>query len=174
MAHKIFIASASESKPLATAIAQELARAGYQPLRWWQEIPSGSITIDHLAEIAKSVNGAVFLLTSVDKTWYRDEVSEGPRDNVILEYGLFVAHHGRSRTLIITDPKTKLPSDISGVNYERNLEDVSTVAEQTVKFFERGGRLTRFYRRLGRSARCRSCRFGSADDVSSPCKLAST
>jgi hypothetical protein len=133
----IFIGSASESKELASAIAKALADAGHRPLRWWLEFPPGSITIDRLMEIAASADGAAFLLTSTDRTWYRQEVSGSPRDNVILEYGLFVARNGRQRTLILTEQGTKLPSDILGITSEKILEDAQTVAERTVEHFNR-------------------------------------
>jgi Predicted nucleotide-binding protein containing TIR-like domain/Histidine-specific methyltransferase, SAM-dependent len=138
MAQKsIFIASANESRPLAAKIGQGLADAGYRPLRWWQEFPAGSLTIDRLLEIAESSDGAAFLLTAVDKTWYRQELSGSPRDNVILEYGIFVARNGRQRTLMLTEPATKLPSDVAGINYERILDDVQSVVERTVEHFDR-------------------------------------
>ncbi len=138
MAQKsIFIGSASESKKVAMAIAQALADVGYRPLRWWQEFPPGSITIDRLTEICASADGAVFLLTEVDRTWYRQEISGTPRDNAILEYGMFVGRHGRQRTLILSEPTTRLPSDIAGITFERIIDDLPTVAERTVEHFDR-------------------------------------
>jgi len=62
VARKIFVGSSSESLEIAKAIAQELARKDYIPLRWWNEFPAGSITIDRLLEVAGEVDGAVFVL----------------------------------------------------------------------------------------------------------------
>jgi len=138
MAQKsIFIASAGESKLLAAKIGQGLANAGYRPLRWWQEFPAGSLTLDRLVEIAESADGAAFLLTAADRTWYRQEAVGSPRDNVILEYGMFVARQGRRRTLMLTEPGVKLPSDVAGITYERILDDVPSVVERTVEHFDR-------------------------------------
>lgn len=138
MAQKsIFIGSATESKELAAKIAQSLADAGYRPLRWWKEFPPGSLTLDRLLEIAEDTDGAAFLFTAADHTWYRGEHSNAPRDNVILEFGLFVARNGRERTLMLTEPGTRLPSDVAGITYERIIEDVQTVAERTVEHFNR-------------------------------------
>jgi len=132
----IFIGSASESKELAATIARALADAGFEPLRWWQVFPPGSVTLDRLNQIAEKVDGAVFVFTSVDKTWYREELSSSPRDNVVLEYGLFVAHLGRERTLLLKDQEARLPSDINAITYEKIIEDSSTVAERSVRHFE--------------------------------------
>lgn len=138
MAQKsIFIGSATESKPLAAKIGQGLADIGYRPLRWWKEFPPGSLTLDRLLEIAQDVDGAVFLFTAADHTWYRGLLSESPRDNVILEYGMFVAHHGRERTLMLTEPGIKLPSDVIGITYASIIEDEESVVERTVRHFVR-------------------------------------
>jgi predicted nucleotide-binding protein len=112
----IFIGSASESLEIAKAIAQALAESDYRSLRWWQEFPAGSITLDRLLELSKSVDGAVFLCTGLDKRWYRQELSQVPRDNLILEYGIFVTRLGRERTLVLKDSDTRLPSDIAAIS----------------------------------------------------------
>ena len=66
-----FVGSAAETKDEAANIARALADSGYRPLRWWLEFPLGSITLDRLLEIAKEeADGAVFLFTSADKSWY--------------------------------------------------------------------------------------------------------
>jgi len=132
----IFIGSATEDKEAAATIARALADNGYKPRRWWEDFPAGSITLDRLLEIAKKVDGAVFLFTGVDKTWYREKVSGTPRDNVILEYGIFVAQLGRERTIVLKDPRARLPSDIAPITYGKIVEDISTVAEKTVQHFD--------------------------------------
>ena len=133
----IFVGSAAETKELAASVARALADKGYRPLRWWLEFPAGSITLDRLLEIAKEeADGAVFLFTSVDKTWYRGESLSSPRDNVVLEYGMFVANLGRKRTLILKDEGARLPSDITAITFVKIIDDVATVAERTVRHFD--------------------------------------
>lgn len=138
MAQKsIFIASARETQETAAEIARALADGGYRPLRWWQQFPPGSITLDRLREIAKlEADAAVFLLTKVDETWYREKSSGTPRDNVVLEFGLFVSALDRDRALILSDG-ARLPSDIEGITQERMVQDTSTVAERVVTHFDR-------------------------------------
>src|SRR5262249_42020087 len=136
MAQKsIFIASAAESKPVAVAIAQELAKNGYTPLRWWNEFPAGSLTIERLLEIAKTVDGAVFICSALDKIWYRANVTAVPRDNVIVEYGIFLASLGLKRALLLKDDAAKLPSDLLAISYETLIADLATVAERVLSHF---------------------------------------
>jgi uncharacterized SAM-dependent methyltransferase len=138
MAHKsIFIASASESKQVANIIARELERRGYRPMSWWKEFPPGSITIERLMEIARRVDGAIFICSGIDKAWYRSDTVSMPRDNIILEFGMFIQSLGLKRTLLLKDEGTKLPTDLHSVAYENLLEDISTVAEKVADHFDR-------------------------------------
>jgi predicted nucleotide-binding protein len=79
---KIFIGSSVEGKPQANDIAEALVSAGYfEPIRWWEEFGAGSITIEVLSERSKNCDGAIFLMTPDDMTWYRGEEKNPPRDN---------------------------------------------------------------------------------------------
>jgi predicted nucleotide-binding protein len=53
----------------------------------------------------------------VDLTTSRDEHKPSPRDNVLLELGLFLGRLGRQQTFIVYDRSAnlKLPSDLAGV-----------------------------------------------------------
>lgn len=133
----IFIGSSTESKSRAASVAQGLADAGYQPLRWWNEFPAGSITLLRLLELAKQVDGAAFLFSADDRIWYRGDATDSPRDNVVFEYGVFVAALGKDRTLILRDSTVKLPSDISTITYLPTSEDIETLKERTVAHFTR-------------------------------------
>jgi hypothetical protein len=133
---RIFIGSAWETRDVAAQIARKLADSDqFEPLRWWEQFPLGSLTLDQLRAVAQGqVDGAVLLLTRVDKTWYREKSSEAPRDNVVLEFGLFVQALDRDRTIVLSDG-ARLPSDIAGITYERLTEDVSTAAERVLNHF---------------------------------------
>jgi hypothetical protein len=133
---RIFIGSASESKVLAKAIAQQLAADGYAPVRWWEEFPPGAVTLDRLLELARSVEGAVFLCTSVDKSWYHDQLHDTPRDNLLFEYGMFVATLGRHKTVAVVDHNTKMPSDCAAITHSLVTPDISSLAERIVAHFD--------------------------------------
>src|SRR6185295_16161042 len=112
---RIFIGSSKENKHIAESLAQDLADKGYDPRRWWHDFPPGSVTLDRLAEIAKSVDGAVFVCGKDDKTWYRGLTTDTPRDNIVLEFGMFVVILGRRRTIVVHEEGTRLPSDLDGI-----------------------------------------------------------
>lgn len=142
----IFIGSALESQETAAAIARGFAAKGYKPLRWWQEFPAGEFTFDTLEKLAGSVDGAIFVCSADDKVWYRGKEDREPRDNVILEYGLFVSRLGRQRTLIVKGDGVKLPSDLLGLGYHNLSKDLPGVVELAVQHFD-----TAFYYRRSAS-----------------------
>jgi len=136
----IFIGSASDSRPrgMAERVVEALAAAGYVPLPWWhgEVFKLGDYTLERLRQLASRVDGAVFICTSDDKRWYRDEQSDVPRDNVVLEYGLFVATLGFDRAIIVTERNTRLPSDVRGITYALATPDVGSMLDQIVKHFD--------------------------------------
>jgi hypothetical protein len=135
---KIFIGSARESEPLAQIIAKQLSDSGYfNPLRWWDLFKAGSVTLDRLLEIAEGVDAAIFLFTADDRTISRKQLNHTARDNVILEYGVFVKKLGRHRTLILRHSKVRLPADIHAINCMEIKDDLATVAYETEMHFRR-------------------------------------
>lgn len=133
MKYKVFIGSATESHPLAARIARELSESNrYEPIRWWDAFEVGESIYDALHRIATGVDAAVFVLSADDKTWYRGREKDAPRDNVILEWGLFSAFLGRKRTIMVVGNGVHLPSDVSGIVYVPLAGDESTTAEQVV------------------------------------------
>lgn len=141
----IFIGSASESKPLARKVEKALSSGGYRTRTWWNEFPPGSVTLDRLARLAKEVDGAVFIFQGTEKAWYTSSHGTSgakrrvklaiPRDNVVLEYGLFAGYVGRERAVVFRGPKVKLPSDLNGVTYA-NLNP-KTIGQQALEHFNR-------------------------------------
>ena len=130
----IFIGSAKETVGVAKKVAQVLGEHQYNPVRWWTAFEPNSITIDALANLARHVDGAVFLFTGLDKTWYHGSEVMSPRDNVNLEYGLFVGTLG---VLILKDDDSKLPSDLAPITFAKMGEDIDAVPEQTLLYFDR-------------------------------------
>lgn len=128
----IFIASSREAQETAKLLAQELAAHKYRPIRWWTAFKLGDFTFSRLREIAKTVDCAVFLITPDDKKWYRDDSVSSPRDNVVLEFGLFAARLDLDRCLLIRSPSAQLPTDLHGVTYLELQDDVTSVGEKLV------------------------------------------
>ena len=131
----IFIGSSNEKKEIASLIARRLSEQGFEPMRWWMEFPLGSITIDRLIEVSSEAQGAVFVFGDDDKLWYRGEEIGAPRDNVLLEYGMFLSKHGRNNVIIVKDKDVKLPTDVNGLTYLPLSDDVESMAENIVLHF---------------------------------------
>jgi predicted nucleotide-binding protein len=93
---KIFLASSQESLPDLRQLAHQLAAMGHSPLPWDspEVFMPGTYTLDGIIEISRDVDAAIFIFAEDDKIWYRTSELRQPRDNVLIEYGLFAGHSG--------------------------------------------------------------------------------
>ena len=75
---------------------------------------------------------SILVLTPDDVTNSRGTEQNSPRDNVLLELGLFLGHLGRARTFVVLDPNAvKIPTDLAGVTlatYSGSREDGNLIA----------------------------------------------
>lgn len=113
----VFIGSSAEGHHVATAIQQNLQYCA-EPEVWSQGgfgLMGG--TLDSLVKKLDEIDFAVLVLTADDLVDSRGELKPAPRDNVLLELGLFIGGLGRERTYMVCDRsvKLKLPSDLAGV-----------------------------------------------------------
>lgn len=118
---KIFIGSSKESLGLAKKVAMIVETVGHTPIMWNSTgvfLPGNTI-IESLENIADSVDAAIFIFSPDDKVWYRNGVFDQPRDNVILEYGIFSGRLGRKRVIICNFGKIKFATDMAGINTVR-------------------------------------------------------
>jgi hypoxanthine phosphoribosyltransferase len=117
MQMKIFIGSSKEAIGPLGWVAECLEKAGHEPLRWDKEslFPLGEYTFTRLIEISKTIDAAIFIFSEDDRTWYRDERKKQPRDNVLLEYGLFAGQSGPRKTIICREGNPKIPTDLLGI-----------------------------------------------------------
>jgi predicted nucleotide-binding protein len=126
---RVFIGSSNEArKNLAEPVADFLAKEGYTVERWWELFRPGRYTISDLIRCAKDVDAAIFVFSADDYVSSREAKVTQPRDNVLLEWGLFVGLLGPERTLVIAAPDVKLPSDISGLTVIRMQGDIQATA----------------------------------------------
>lgn len=128
----IFIGSSSEAYSVAEAVGRELSSADFDVRLWNQAFQSGDITIEALDRIAKECFGAIFIFAKDDGLEFRGEKKNVTRDNVILEYGLFLAHLGRAKTMALIEDGVKRPSDFVGVTdkiFKRSYLHFSEVVE---------------------------------------------
>jgi predicted nucleotide-binding protein len=120
----VFLASSTESLDRLREVASWLEASGADVLPW--DAPHlfqlGENTLDALVRISKSVDAAVFIFGEDDKIWYRSDTLQQPRDNVLIEYGLFVGVLGPKRAIIAKSGSPKTASDLHGLT----CVDVST------------------------------------------------
>ena len=113
----IFIGSSKDGLSIAEAIQLNLDHSCEVTI-WSQGVFGlGQGSLESLVDRLDSFDFAIIVLTPDDVTISRDHVETSPRDNVLLELGLFIGALGRKRTFIVYDRnnKIKLPTDLAGV-----------------------------------------------------------
>ena len=84
------------------------------------EQPIGHTIIDKFEEHADEAGFAIILLTGDDigaPKDQKDNLQPRARQNVILEFGYFLAELGRKRIGVLYEESVELPSDIKGLEY---------------------------------------------------------
>jgi hypothetical protein len=115
---RTFIVSATESQDVVEVLSECLNKVSdvvpwHLPSNW----AVGTFVLENLLEHARRYDFAIIVFGVTDKVISRKQQSYAPRDNVIFEAGLFMAHLGRHRTFIVA-PKAKglkVLSDLAGL-----------------------------------------------------------
>ena len=114
---KVFLASSTESIEDLQEIASWLEELGHEPMAW--DMPTlflpGDNTFSKLIEISKRVDAAVFIFSEDDIVWYRTDTLLQPRDNVLIEYGLFAGALGQKRAIICRKGQPRSATDLQGI-----------------------------------------------------------
>ena len=85
---------------------------------WTDAFHLGKTTVEGLEDALARHSFAVLIATADDLTRSRGNAKMSPRDNVILEFGLFVGRLRRDRAFLLveeTDKPIKIPTDLLGV-----------------------------------------------------------
>lgn len=134
---QVFIGSSSEGKLVAEALQAQLL-AHCEVVLWDQGVfVPGRYTLENLIGIAHRSDFAVLVATPDDMRESRGLTTAVPRDNVILEFGLFAGVLGRERTLVLATDGALLPSDTLGLtrltyHAQQNLRSAVSVAANEV------------------------------------------
>lgn len=126
---KVFIGSSSESKSDMRTVAHWIESQKWVAECWDNSFRAGDIFLPRLLEISRNVNGAILIFSEDDEVLHRDNRKMQPRDNILLEYGLFAGALGPKKTIICLKGKPKLPSDLGGVTYV-NLDPSATARHE--------------------------------------------
>ena len=124
---RVFVASASgQALRLARAVQESLSEA--EVTVWDQTFQLGQNTIDELTQHLKRFDFGVFILAPTDLLTIGDRTQPAPRDNVILELGMFIGRLGKERSFIVQpqDLEIRLPTDLLGVTTGRYDHDRAT------------------------------------------------
>jgi hypothetical protein len=113
-----FIGSSKEGLGYANALVAHLEGSGVTCEIWTDAFDLGKTTVEGLEDALARNSFAVLIATADDLTSSRGRAKMSPRDNVILEFGLFVGRLRRDRAFLLveeTDKPIKLPTDLLGV-----------------------------------------------------------
>ena len=115
---RVFIGSSTESLAIANAIKAGLSKDPFNVEVWTDGVFGPSqFAIEALEQQALEKDFAVLVLGPDDKITSRTATKLAPRDNVILELGLFIGAFGHSRVFMVLPKKVdiKMPTDLLGV-----------------------------------------------------------
>jgi CRP/FNR family cyclic AMP-dependent transcriptional regulator len=116
---RIFVASAGEEKPNLNAVVQQLESFNVVAHPWTKDgaFRPNRQAMGELYELSQQLDFAIVLATQDDFEESRGELKFKARDNVWLEYGLFLGALGMDRTFILLqrDRDMKMPSDTTGI-----------------------------------------------------------
>lgn len=120
---ELFIGSSRERRRLVEKLANSNELKSVSKIKPWTGIfPLTLPTLDALLDAVGSVDFALLILSADDIVNKRDREQMSPRDNVILELGLFLGVLGKERTVILVEEGVEveelaLPSDLAGITY---------------------------------------------------------
>jgi hypothetical protein len=116
---RVFLGSSQEAVTRGTMgdIAVWIERFGHEPVPWNKPglFLAGSYVFPRLLEISKEIEAALFIFAEDDQVWYRGDFTTQPRDNVLIEYGLFAGALGMNRAVLCREGKPRTPSDLTGI-----------------------------------------------------------
>ena len=100
-------------------VAGWIEKNGHLPLCWDNPtlFPTGQYLLSSLIDLSRRLHGAILIFGEDDQVWYRNDSRPQPRDNVLIEYGLFAAALGRQNTIICVKGTPQIPSDLQGLIY---------------------------------------------------------
>jgi predicted nucleotide-binding protein len=106
-----------------------LKERGFDPLVLVDTTNSGAVPIDKFVRSAAKCAFAIALFTPDDFVGAGKAGIRQARPNVLFELGWFYGRFGPSRTPIVKQTKTAIPSDLAGILSRDFIENVSEVMD---------------------------------------------
>lgn len=135
----LFIGSSKEQLPLAEAIARGIPRDLAHVTLWSDGVFGASrFAIDDLDAQLQISDLALLVGAADDQVTSRGNEHDAPRDNVILELGLFIGALTRRRTFMLLPRghNVKIPTDLLGLTpimFDPRVTDADTAAKPAIK-----------------------------------------
>ena len=117
---KIFIVHGHDGS-IKLQVAEFVERiTGERPVILHEQADSGRTIIEKFEEHASEAGFAIILLTADDEGKAKGATHLNPRarQNVVFEFGYFMAKLGRGRVVALHEAGVELPSDVIGVLYK--------------------------------------------------------
>jgi hypothetical protein len=137
MKRKLFIGSSSEGQTIANQLKKELqSKLGdFLEIDTWVDGKIFSLnkgTLDSLMVAARKFDYGVLVATKDDIAKVRGTEHYIPRDNVMLEMGMFLGSLGLTRAFLLVEKLSKLPTDYNGVTVPYFERDVDGSLEKAI------------------------------------------
>lgn len=115
---KIFIGGASEDSENIREIEAWVSESDHDAWPWDKPgtFAIGTSTFPRLIEISRQIQAAILIFSPADQVYYRGDAAGQPRDNVLIEYGLFASALGPERCAIALLGDSKVASDLAGIS----------------------------------------------------------
>lgn len=124
----IFVGSTKKYRHDAEHVAKLLKSGNLNPIVWWDAFEAGHATLSRLIDVSEKCDGAVFVFGDDDEVFERARppwkrllrlggTSWVAGDNILVEYGIFVARHGSRRTIVYKPGRARNPTDLAGITY---------------------------------------------------------
>lgn len=147
---RVFLGSSLESKDsILKPLEEHLHQNGIKTTPWDMSLTPGEHPLDDLHNQAQHHDGAVFIFSTEDLTISRGREHITPRDNVLLEYGIFLGAMRRERVFILTERSVKIATDILGITTLHY--DSQDAAHLPLQLRESAAKIALKLRRLGPS-----------------------
>lgn len=121
---RVFIGSSSESVVDVVRVLRSKLKGAlghdreHVDLPAWYEIMEAGTPLDSVRDQLDLSDAGIFIFAKDDETKSRGEVRKVPRDNVVLEAGMWIARFGRERTFILLENGAARPSNFGDLELE--------------------------------------------------------